>query len=153
MADDMWTPARSVTLIIPGEGVAKARPRVTGRVTYTPQKTKSYENLVKSQAFDAMADRPPFEGPVEVTIRIYRAIPKSARKRDLDGMIAGTIRPTTRPDMDNIIKSITDAMNKIVYVDDGQIVSLSAEKCFAQTPCVHVTITEQQQGGCRPNSQ
>ncbi|WP_334299865.1 RusA family crossover junction endodeoxyribonuclease [Anaerobutyricum hallii] len=50
------------------------------------------------------------------------------------------MRPTKKPDLDNVIKSILDALNKVAYHDDTQIVSLSMEKFYSDSPRVEVTI-------------
>ena len=93
----------SVNFTVPGQPVPKGRPRL-GRDshTYTPPRTKAYEKKVATIAKLAMLGRPPFEFSVSVTIYAF-------------------IKGRRRIDWDNIAKSITDAMNKIVYEDDSQI--------------------------------
>ena len=56
--------------------------------------------------------------------------------------LAGAIRPTKKPDIDNCIKIIADALNGLAYVDDTQIVGVTAEKFYAEIPRVEVEITE-----------
>jgi Holliday junction resolvase RusA-like endonuclease len=55
-------------------------------------------------------------------------------------MIAGTERPTKKPDIDNIEKIIFDALNGIAYNDDSQIVSCWADKFYSTVPRVEVVI-------------
>ncbi|MDR1647770.1 MAG: RusA family crossover junction endodeoxyribonuclease, partial [Zoogloeaceae bacterium] len=50
------------------------------------------------------------------------------------------ILPAKRPDLDNVVKSVCDAMNGVVFRDDAQIVRLTAEKIYAECPCVRVQI-------------
>jgi len=57
-------------------------------------------------------------------------------------MITGVIRPTKKPDWDNIGKVIADSLNQIAYRDDAQIVSATVEKLYSLTPQVEVTIQE-----------
>ena len=55
-------------------------------------------------------------------------------------MQSGKIRPTKKPDCDNCIKSITDALNGIAYIDDSQIVSIECEKWYSDRPRAEVMI-------------
>jgi Holliday junction resolvase RusA-like endonuclease len=48
--------------------------------------------------------------------------------------MVGAIRPTSRPDVDNFLKSAMDAINGIVVADDSVIVSVKAEKKFGLNP-------------------
>lgn len=121
---------------IPGTPVAKGRPR-TGRYgTYTPQKTVEYENLVKIAA----PQGEPLQGALRARIELYFPIPKSKPKKQREAMQAGEIRPTKKPDCDNCIKSITDALNGIAYTDDSQIVSIECEKWYSDRPRAEVMI-------------
>ena len=55
-------------------------------------------------------------------------------------MLGGDIRPTKKPDMDNVIKIIADALNKIAYRDDTQIVDCQVRKFYSEKPRVEVMI-------------
>lgn len=132
-----------------GEPVAKARPRVFGKRTITPSKTANYEAEVAFVAGQAFKGCEYLQGPLQVVVRIFMSIPKSARKRDLPGMLDGTIRPTKRPDVDNIVKSITDAMESVIYANDSAIVQLWAEKFYSDTPRVEVRVSEASVGVLR----
>jgi Holliday junction resolvase RusA-like endonuclease len=57
-------------------------------------------------------------------------------------MLDGIVRPTKKPDFDNIGKIICDALNKIAYDDDSQIVEANIYKVYADIPRVEVTLTE-----------
>jgi Holliday junction resolvase RusA-like endonuclease len=61
-------------------------------------------------------------------------------------MLRGKERPTKRPDLDNCIKSITDALNGIAYQDDSYIVEVIARKWWAEQPLVEITIIELGEG-------
>ncbi len=128
-----------IKLTIPGEPVAKARPRVTGHVTYTPGKTKNYETLVKELYF-VKHKQTLLEGELKINIKAYFKIPKSTSKKKKAEMNSGKIRPTKRPDIDNVIKSITDALNGVAYDDDSQIVSVVAEKYWSEEPRVEIEL-------------
>lgn len=130
-------------LVIPGKPLGKQRPRVlkTG-VTYTPKETVNYEAVVKALYIEKYAMEKPFEGPVSVEIVALYQIPKSASKKRKEAMKRGAIKPTVRPDVDNISKIITDALNGVAYLDDKQIIECSVNKCYAEAPAVLVSISE-----------
>lgn len=136
---------RDVVFSVPGEPVGKGRPRFvrqTGR-TYTPEKTANYENLVKL-AYGAAAGGWTYPDSAELAIRIevYFEIPKSKSKRAQHDMELGIIRATKKPDADNILKIIADALNHIAYRDDAQIVYAEVSKKYARTPRTDVHLWE-----------
>lgn len=100
-----------------------------------------YENLVKTCFYQTRAH--PFDADEELKANIiaYYPIVKSTGKKKRQQMLAGLIRPTKKPDLDNVIKSILDALNKVAYHDDTQIVSLSMEKFYSDSPRVEVSIS------------
>lgn len=136
-----------VTFTVPGQPVAKGRARVStyGGVvrSYTPEKTRRYENQVASYAAEAMRGKPPMGGPVEVVVAAFMMVPKSWSFKKRLAAIAGQIKPTTKPDLDNIVKAL-DGMNGIVVVDDSQIVKLTATKLYSDIPQLHVTVIGQE---------
>ena len=131
---------------IPGEPCGKARPRVVrvGNMsrTYTPEKTVSYENLVKLEFQQSANGFFAKEGPVRVQIAAYFSLPKSASKKKSALMQAGKIRPTKKPDWDNIGKIVCDALNGIAFKDDSQVVEATVTKQFSTLPRVEVIIEE-----------
>jgi putative DNA primase/helicase len=54
--------------------------------------------------------------------------------------ITGHIRPTSRPDVDNYLKAILDAINTIVVADDTQVVEVYAKKKLSVGPKMIATI-------------
>lgn len=131
---------------VPGEPVGKGRPRVVhnGKFTqsYTPEKTATYENLVK---LEFQRQCPTFfipDAPVTMKIKCFCGLAKGDSKRKRAAKLAGAIRPTKKPDIDNCIKIIADALNGLAYVDDTQIVGVTAEKYYAEIPHVDVEIEE-----------
>lgn len=128
-------------LTIPGEPCAKQRPRMTkvGH-TYTPQKTVNYETLVKQLYITQGNER--LEGALKLTVNAYFSIPKSASKKKTLDMYESRIRPTKRPDWDNIGKIISDALNGLAYHDDSQIVAATVGKWYSTEPRVEIEITE-----------
>lgn len=131
----------TVKFVIPGDPCAKQRPRMTrAGHTYIPKKTVNYETLVKTIYANKCGEY--FDGPVEIKVMAYFAIPKSAGKKKKEDMLAGRIRPTKRPDGDNLLKIIADSLNKIAYDDDSQVVSATVDKLYAEQSRVEVTIRE-----------
>lgn len=130
-------------LTIPGKPLGKQRPRVlkTG-VAYTPKQTVNYEAVVKALYIEKHGTEKPFDGPVAIRITAFHQIPKSTSKRRRLAMANGKLRPTIRPDIDNIVKIITDALNGVAYLDDKQIVECTVVKWYAENATVWVCINE-----------
>jgi len=133
-----------ITFSIPGEPIAKGRARAFVRgghvAHYTPEKTARYENLVKLSAQQAMAGRLPEEGAVAIAVQANMSIPASWSKRKQEQAEQGLISPTKRPDLDNILKAVTDGANGVVWRDDAQVVGVAAAKRYSRTPSVQVTV-------------
>jgi Holliday junction resolvase RusA-like endonuclease len=135
----------TVSFIIPGPPVGKGRPRfnrMTGRA-YTPEKTASYENLVKVEYERAGGRQYSDSAELGMNIASYFPIPTSVGKRVREKMLEGKIRPTKKPDVDNIAKVIADSLNGIAYRDDTQITNLIVNKWYAETARTEVTIWEE----------
>lgn len=129
---------------VPGKIIGKGRPRLnsyTGSV-YTPTRTKDYETLVEQYFLLKYPRFKPFEGRVQVEISALFEIPKSTKKADKELMLENKINPTKKPDIDNIVKIVLDAMNGIAFKDDTQITKLNVEKAYAMQESVKVRIIE-----------
>ena len=99
-----------VTVVIAGEPVAKARPRLTRRgIAYTPAHTRKYEAHGRLAAQLAMGDRPPIEAPVRLELVAELPIPVSWSGRRRALAVTGDLLPTSRPDVDNYIKAGLDS--------------------------------------------
>ena len=59
-------------------------------------------------------------------------------------MLWNKIRPTKKPDIDNIIKAVLDALNGVAYKDDTQVVQVMATKKYRDKAFVEVAIFELQ---------
>ena len=129
-------------IIIQGKVQAKQRPRFNGKITYTPEQTKNYENWVKLSFINQYPNFKPLENELALSIKAYFEIPKSVSKKKREQMLNGNIRPTIKPDLDNIAKSILDALNKLAYLDDKQIVLLKVEKFYDVNPRVELMVEE-----------
>ena len=101
-----------------GEPKGKGRPRFNTKTGHamTPKDTVSYENLVKLEWQTAYGTESfPKEAMLDMRIKAYYRIPKSASKKKRAAMLAGEIRPTKKPDMDNVVKIIADSLNNLAY--------------------------------------
>lgn len=130
-----------VKFVIPGPPKGKARHRTmkTG-ISYNPQENVLYENLVKvsyQQQVKQMLGE-----VIEADIWAYFPIPKSASKKKHEQMERGEIRPTVKPDWDNIGKIVCDALSNIAYSDDKIITDATVHKRYSDNPRVEVTFTE-----------
>ena len=129
---------------IPGPPAGKGRPRAfrmgNSVRMHTPEKTASYESLVKLAARMAMKSAAPMAFPVALSLIVLHPIPKSWSKRRQEAALAGTERPTTKPDADNVAKVVADACNGIVWVDDAQVVELHVSKRYSSAPGVMVEV-------------
>lgn len=134
----------AVSFTVPGTPVGKGRPKFARRgnfvTTYTPEKTASYENLVKVKAQEAMRGRPAIEGPVCVEIQLYVTPPASWSNKKRAQALAGEIWPTSKPDVDNVIKGIFDAMNEIVWKDDKQACHVRVMKKYGEVARARVWV-------------
>lgn len=138
-----------IEIVIPQTPVGKGRARfvkATGRA-FTPQKTVAFEGLVALAGQEAMDGRPPLTGPLHIAVTAYFPIPASKPKKWQAAASAGRERPTKKPDWDNLGKSVSDALNQIVYIDDAQIVDATVRKFYAAVPRTIVQVTEINAGG------
>ena len=130
-----------IRFTVPGQPFGKQRPRVGKGYAYTPKETVQYENLVRlfyQQA--ARGYKFPDDAMLDVRIFAFYEIPKSATKTKQKQMLENIIRPTKKPDFDNIGKIVCDSLNKIAYHDDASIVDAQVRKFYSDKPRVEVII-------------
>ena len=131
-----------IEFTVNGPAVPKQRPRMGGRRAYTPKKTKDYECRVRQAFSDAYhGDVPVYEAdtPVRASIQVIQGVPQSWSKKRREAALVGKLAPTSRNgDLDNIAKSILDALNECVYRDDCQVTTLTISKRYGEEP--HVVI-------------
>lgn len=116
---------------------AKGRPRFrnTGKYvqTYTDEKTANYENLVKLSFINAGGEKLVEKGrPLGVKIDLFKSVPRSFSKKASKQALQGVFRWVSKPDCDNVAKSILDALNGVAFDDDSQIVELVVRKHYGE---------------------
>lgn len=126
---------------IPGKPMGKQRPKFGKGFTYTPKETVEYENYVRL-IFQQKYGQPNLTGQIKANIKVYFDIPKSISKAKKAEMLLNSIRPTKKPDCDNIAKAVLDSLNGIAYKDDKQVVFLTVEKFYGDTPKVCLILQE-----------
>ncbi|MEE9302885.1 MAG: RusA family crossover junction endodeoxyribonuclease [Thiotrichaceae bacterium] len=129
---------------VPGDPKALKRHRTFRRGnfvgTYDPSKSEKADflQMVRDKAPDV-----PFAGPIKITVAFEFGRPKSHYGT---GRNADKLKPTagffhsSRPDLDNLIKFITDALDSVFYRDDAQIAQVVAEKRYGEKPRVIICI-------------
>lgn len=107
---------------------------------YLPAESRSEQGAVRMFASQAMAGKPPLEGPLELRMTAFMPVPASwsgvKQRKAMDGVIL----PSGRPDVDNLVKLVLDGVSKIVMRDDAQIVSMHVWKAFSDMPRVVVEV-------------
>lgn len=128
------------------KGKVKAKQSVKfGRngIKYTPRDMVEYANLVKLSFINKYPewDIANFtDKPLKAEIDVFMPVPQSYSKKKTEQALNNEIRPTVKPDCDNIAKNINDALNGIVYPDDKQIVSLMVNKFYGNSEQVRIKI-------------
>lgn len=136
-----------VLFTVPGEPQGKARARTVrsknGKVhSFTPDKTAAYEKEIVARFREAYGFRIPFNDgePVELIVRAFFPIPKRTSKKKIEKMLKGEIRPTKKPDIDNILKVVADALNDEAYKDDKQIAYMQCAKWYSDDPRIEIVV-------------
>ncbi len=130
-------------------GAVRGKERVKtargGTHSYTPERTVTYEGRLAHAAQEAMAGRPPLEGPISLRVAMKFPVPASKPKKWREAALRGEIRPTVKPDWDNSGK-LTDALNLLVWVDDKQVVEAYVTKHYSENPGMWVTVKPLEEG-------
>jgi Holliday junction resolvase RusA-like endonuclease len=133
----------TIRITLDGPPTAKGRPRFTsvggfGRA-FTPAKTRTYEARLADAGRAVMDGAEPLQGPLSIVMHVRLPIPQSWSKARKQSARTGCTRPTGKPDCDNFLK-VVDALNGIVWGDDGQIVQATCMKYYADEPCLSVDV-------------
>jgi Holliday junction resolvase RusA-like endonuclease len=119
-------------------GIPKAQPRVKAFVrgghagVYTPDSAEEWKQAVRSNA-TVVAPESILKGPIRVELDFFLPRPKAHYKRDGSLKADQSIWHTSKPDLDNLIKAVTDAITDTqhIWLDDSQICEITATKTYA----------------------
>jgi len=129
-----------------GKGRARSfmyRKKQTGLLAighHTPERTTTYEGMIRTAAMQELGNCPAFDCPVEITLRAIFPVPASWSERKRQKAITGEIKPGKKPDLDNIAKAWNDALNGVVYRDDSLICRMTLDKRYGPQALVAVTV-------------
>ena len=137
------TPAAVMKIFIPGRPVPKARPRAavgskSGKpFMYTPKKTQNAEYMLKRFGADWMRRNgwtSLWLGPMRLTVYFMTEKPKKWWPgKEPTALCFG--------DCDNLVKTVKDGLNGVVYKDDSQFVAYAGvRKLYYETPGVLVIV-------------
>lgn len=136
---------KTIFFTVFGDPKGKARPKFAKignfMKAYQPREQHEAENYIRMSYLEA-AKGEYFFGPIALKVMAFISIPKSTSKIKRTDMLTGLIRPVIKPDYDNIVKSVADALNKVAYEDDRQIVSGCFEKYYSERPRTEIEIRE-----------
>lgn len=128
-----------------GEPVAQGRPKFSsaGGFTraYDPAKSRDYKDYVRLAARE-YAPAALLEGPLGIAVTAYRSTPKSFGKKKAAEAERGGILPVTKPDADNYLKGVKDALKGIIWKDDSQVVDAFVKKRYSSKPRIEIKIKE-----------
>lgn len=132
----------TVSFVIPMKPSGKERPRLANGVVYTPAKTKAYENFIKGCYIEQCGDVSFGDRSIRMNITAYVPVLTKFRKTEKIAALNGELKPTAKPDADNILKAILDALNELAYDDDRYIYQISVERIYSDDPRTEVTISD-----------
>ena len=119
------------SFFVPGKIRGKGRPRFTsvgkfGRA-YTPKETVHYEALIRLEYQRKYGLMPPMDGPLSLVVVCWFPIPASWPKKKR----SEALMYTGKPDGDNIIKAVGDALNCVAFADDSQIADVRCIRLYS----------------------
>lgn len=130
---------KEIEFVVFEKPVAKQRPRFSSKtgVVYTPKKTVEAEQKIKF-AFIEKYGIPedfifPKDTPIKLEVIVYFLKPKSAKKRKF---------PTVKPDYDNLLKTVSDALQKFIFYDDSQICDVKFSKRYGYPERICIKVSE-----------
>jgi len=137
-------PVGTLRFRVDGPPVPLQRPRFANGRVYNPSAAdmRAFLSASRAHAPPTLADG----GPVEVTLEFVFARPASHTTSR--GALRASAPPlhTNKPDVDNLIKLVLDALNGTFYADDRQVVAVQASKRFAAPGELAGTVVEMRYG-------
>lgn len=138
-----------VEIHVSGQPQGKGRPRFTKTGhAYTPERTREYERRIGAAAWSEMQrlDLDPTDRPCHVDVIAFMNIPKSWPKGKRLEAEYGVTKPTSKPDLDNIVKSAIDGItgDTGIILCDTQVTSIKAKKTFCHPdrgPVLYIAVS------------
>lgn len=101
---------------------------------------RDYKLIIANAALGQMRGMAKLTTALALKIVFIMPIPASwSKKKRWDALEKPHI---STPDLDNLIKGCTDALNKVVWLDDKQIVSVDATKAYGFEPRIELYVSE-----------
>lgn len=130
---------REIHFTIDGPVQAQGRPRFGNGRAYDPKTSRDYKQHVKQIGLDYALEEL-IETAIELHIDVYWQRPKKYSKKKELLQFKDELRPTTKPDLDNLAKGIKDGLTGVIWKDDSQIVSLYLHKYYCDQPRAEIKI-------------
>jgi len=146
-----------ITVTIPGKPVAKGRhrtsqaklgfdragkPYVIQGHPFTPKTTREWEKAAKWYIKSSFQGGGPIMGAIALSAVIVFEVPVSWPKWKREAALEGVIVPTAKPDLDNVIKAIKDAVNDLGWQDDSYVTRSSEVKQYGKNAGIFLRINK-----------
>lgn len=134
-----------VSFVIPTTPTGKGRPRLCSNGSvFTPSKTKYYENFVKGCYIEQCGDVSFEDKSISLYVKAYSSPLSKFKKEEKKNALLNLIKPTSKPDADNILKAILDALNEVAYDDDRYIYKITIERYYSEEPRTEIEISDEE---------
>jgi Holliday junction resolvase RusA-like endonuclease len=107
---------------------------------YLPTRQRDQLAALRLAAAEAMTNRVMFDEPVMLDLHVEAAIPRSWSGRKQRAALQGSLLPSSRPDLSNILKLSEDALSGVVLRDDALVCIQQACKRYGSVPKIILTV-------------
>ena len=128
-------------LTVEGKPTAQGRPRFNSftKAAYDTPKSREAKQKIAKEAIESKQVMLPADVPLIASVKVYVDIPVSWSKKKKTELLGKPV--TSKPDLDNYMKLIFDALNTIAYPDDSAIVGFKeCFKVYSERPRVEILI-------------
>ncbi len=133
-----------IRLVLSGQPEGKKRPKFGKGRVWTPKETQLAEGNIIRRWEEAGEPRMPDDAALRIEVVLYIARPATHRKRDGSLSAEGLRHPrpeNKKPDVDNALKLVMDALNQRAYKDDVRVVEALVERHWAEWPATKIKIS------------
>jgi Holliday junction resolvase RusA-like endonuclease len=130
------------SFLVLGKPIGKGRPRFAKGRVFTPHETTVAEEAVRSGWRESGQVRLP-DGPVWLDVELGVTRPRGhfTTRGELSAEGQRNAFPhRQKPDVDNALKLICDALNTLAYADDVQIVTVNVRRRWSEAPFTRVAM-------------